>query len=172
MPTTDGRISEWNHRASAGTTERIQFTSPDALSSLSVYTGGTVSDVDDLTGATAYAGTLSGGNLIATVDLVVPTGESVALRLVVNGAVQTVGRLTPSTKGTANPDSTLTLTTETLEFALTILGVLEAGGTYVTGVVHGSTAGTARPAGAAVVHWIGSVEPSNAQNNDLWTNTA
>lgn len=39
-------------------------------------------------------------------------------------------------------------------------------------VVHGSTAGTARPTGATTVLWIGSVEPSNANNNDLWVSTA
>jgi hypothetical protein len=38
-------------------------------------------------------------------------------------------------------------------------------------VSHGSTAGTARPAGAAVVYWIGSATPANAQNQDLWYDT-
>jgi hypothetical protein len=38
-------------------------------------------------------------------------------------------------------------------------------------VVHGAVAGTARPAGGAsiVVHWIGSVAPTNAIDNDVWT---
>lgn len=37
----------------------------------------------------------------------------------------------------------------------------------------GTTAATVRPSGGAsvIVHWIGSVEPTNALNNDLWTNT-
>ena len=35
-------------------------------------------------------------------------------------------------------------------------------------VNHGSAAGTARPAGAAAVYWIGTVEPTNALDNDLW----
>jgi len=35
-------------------------------------------------------------------------------------------------------------------------------------VSHGTTANTARPAGAAAVYWIGTVEPTNAVNNDLW----
>jgi hypothetical protein len=38
-------------------------------------------------------------------------------------------------------------------------------------VVHGSTAGTARPSGFAVIHWIGTVEPTNAVNGDIWTDT-
>lgn len=37
--------------------------------------------------------------------------------------------------------------------------------------VHGATAGTARPTGFAVVFWIGTVEPSNAVDNDVWMNT-
>lgn len=39
-------------------------------------------------------------------------------------------------------------------------------------VVHGAVASTARPIGPAVVSWIGSVEPTNAINNDIWINTA
>jgi hypothetical protein len=35
-------------------------------------------------------------------------------------------------------------------------------------VVHGSTAGTARPSGFAVITWIGTVSPTNATNNDIW----
>jgi hypothetical protein len=35
-------------------------------------------------------------------------------------------------------------------------------------VNHGSTAGTARPAGAPAVYWIGTVEPTNALDGDLW----
>lgn len=37
---------------------------------------------------------------------------------------------------------------------------------------HGATAGTARPSGFNIVTWIGSVEPTNAINNDIWINTA
>lgn len=39
-------------------------------------------------------------------------------------------------------------------------------------VVHGATAGTTRPTGATTVLWIGSVEPTNAVNNDAWLDTA
>lgn len=35
-------------------------------------------------------------------------------------------------------------------------------------VVHGATASTSRPAGFSVVTWIGSVEPTNATDNDVW----
>lgn len=37
-------------------------------------------------------------------------------------------------------------------------------------VAHGADANVARPTGYAVVHWIGTVEPVNAAENDLWTN--
>lgn len=39
-------------------------------------------------------------------------------------------------------------------------------------VYHGATAGTARPVLYSIVTWIGSVQPTNAVNNDVWINTA
>lgn len=39
-------------------------------------------------------------------------------------------------------------------------------------VNHGATAGTSRPAGATYVKWVGSVEPTNASNDDEWWDTA
>lgn len=55
------------------------------------------------------------------------------------------------------------------------IGKLSSGGstdlTNVKGVVvHGSTASTARPSGFASVEWIGTVEPTNATNDDTWIN--
>lgn len=38
-------------------------------------------------------------------------------------------------------------------------------------VIHGSTAATARPSGFVNIEWIGDVEPTNAINNDEWTDT-
>lgn len=38
-------------------------------------------------------------------------------------------------------------------------------------VAHGAVAATARPAGAAAVYWMGSVEPDNAVNGDMWYDT-
>jgi hypothetical protein len=52
-------------------------------------------------------------------------------------------------------------TSNTIAFKDTAMGV----------IVHGATAGTARPTGYAVVTWIGSVEPTNATNNDIWYST-
>lgn len=50
------------------------------------------------------------------------------------------------------------------------LATLAAAGAYIN--VHGSVAGTARVSGYAINLWIGSVEPTNAANGDLWVNTA
>ncbi len=36
---------------------------------------------------------------------------------------------------------------------------------------HGATAATARPTGYFVVYWYGTVEPTNAANNDIWIDT-
>lgn len=38
-------------------------------------------------------------------------------------------------------------------------------------VEHGADGTVARPAGAAAVYWIGSVEPANGVDHDLWYNT-
>lgn len=38
-------------------------------------------------------------------------------------------------------------------------------------VEHGATAGTSRPVDAAAVYWVGSVEPTNAEDQDLWYDT-
>lgn len=47
-----------------------------------------------------------------------------------------------------------------------------ANATYGTVVVHGATASTARPAGAVSVTWIGSVEPTNMTEADMWIGPA
>lgn len=72
-----------------------------------------------------------------------PTGSSVPLRLVVNGVVQSVGRLIPSTSGTATPDNTITLAPGSFAFDLTVLGVGVQGPPGPQGEV-----GPAGPAGA------------------------
>lgn len=35
-------------------------------------------------------------------------------------------------------------------------------------VNHGATAGTARPSGFASIEWVGTVEPTNALDDDTW----
>lgn len=50
-------------------------------------------------------------------------------------------------------------------------GEAAPGADAVARVAHGATAGTARPT-AALVIWIGSVEPTNRASGDLWVRTA
>lgn len=38
-------------------------------------------------------------------------------------------------------------------------------------IEHGATAATARPTGFTSVEWVGSVEPTNAENGDTWIDT-
>jgi lysophospholipase L1-like esterase len=73
-----------------------------------------------------------------------------------SGAAATVqGNLTTHTSNTSNPHATT---------------AAQTGAPNV--VVHGATAGTARPAGATLVLWIGSVAPTNAATNDWWWDTS
>jgi hypothetical protein len=65
------------------------------------------------------------------------------------------GNLTTHTSNTSNPHATT---------------AAQTGAPNV--VVHGATAGTARPAGATLVLWIGSVAPTNAATNDWWWDTS
>lgn len=48
------------------------------------------------------------------------------------------------------------------------LDISAAAAAYGSVVKHGATAGTARPAGAVMVRWIGTVSPSNALTDDIW----
>jgi hypothetical protein len=60
-------------------------------------------------------------------------------------------------------------------FATTTATALASKVAIASGLVvvnHGATAGTARPAGAAVVYWIGSVVPTNAIDEDLFFDTS
>ena len=44
-------------------------------------------------------------------------------------------------------------------------------GSVMGWVEHGAAAGTARPVGFGAVFWVGSVEPTNALNGDIWVDT-
>lgn len=63
----------------------------------------------------------------------------------------------------------------TLETPAVALAGSDLAGTlamFVVVVSHGSNASTARPAGAPLVYWKGSVEPNNALAGDLWYDTS
>jgi hypothetical protein len=123
-------------------------------------------------------GTINGSNTTFTVsEAVYATGT---LKVWLNGQLQTQGtgedwvETTPAS-GTFDFDvapvsgdeivveyQTEELSSDTVATKSTAMGV----------IVHGATAGTARPADYDVVTWIGSVEPTNAIDNDIWINTA
>lgn len=138
----DVRRHRFDLHASAGVTERLTFTPTEPIVSLAVAVGGTVTDVDDLTGTTTYPATYEAGDW--SVEVPIPTGSSVPLRLVVNGGVLAVGRLTPSTSGAKQPaERTFTINAEGVQFTLEVGGptgppggmfFLDAEG-YVTAVV-------------------------------------
>ncbi len=54
--------------------------------------------------------------------------------------------------------------------SLRVVNGSRGGGTPIT-VVHGTNAGYKRPGISIPVMWIGSVEPTNALDNDLWVDT-
>lgn len=135
MASDDVRIARWDLRATAGTTVSRPFTSTEAITSLSVYTGGTVTDVDDLTDATGHPATVDSGGLTGTIEVDVPTGSSVPLRLVVDDTVVAVGRLTPSTTGTSERDDTVTIATA--EASTLTLELPSIGGTNPNTVTWG-----------------------------------
>lgn len=59
-------------------------------------------------------------------------------------------------------------------FAATVTNSLSGKVSVAAGLVvveHGADGTVARPAGAAAVYWIGSVEPANGVDHDLWYNT-
>lgn len=121
LPALDGPLL-----ASAGVTVQMQFVSTAAIASFALAVGGTVTDVDDLTGATIVDATMSGDGLTATVDLPVPAvANSVPLRMVVDGAVVALDRLVPSTTGTRTPSSDpIPVALEAHTFQMSVLGVV------------------------------------------------
>lgn len=122
---------------------------------------GTAAVLDVPTSGDATSGQVVKGNDSRLSDTRTPTDASVT-------AAKVAGSLKPS--GTA------ATTDEALRALGTGAGAAQSGAVILAnglGVVnHGSTASTARPSGFAAILWVGSVEPSNAVNGDVWINTA
>lgn len=147
MADHDLRLAAWNLKASAGVTQTVVFTEADdnEITSLSVWVGGTVSDVDDTTDATEYTATISGAsNEIATVSIPIPeSATSTPLRLELDGVIRTVGRLQPQTSGARVPATTgLTLATSSSSLSLTVSGGLVSVGAIDGGVADSNYTGT------------------------------
>lgn len=124
MASDDLRLTTWNLHGPAGMTVERPFTVDTPITSLSVYVGGTVTDLDDLTDATAYPATVDPGGLGGTIAVDFPTGSSQHLRLVIDGAVVAVGRIHPSMSGTSSPGDTITIATEAATLALSVPSIV------------------------------------------------
>lgn len=126
----DVRPQRWDLRGPAGATRT--FTATDAPTGLVLHLGGEVGadgrlvDVDDLEGTTEITGP----------PWVVPFGEEATpLRWVLDGVVQSVGRLRPSRLGAPNPSATLALSTDDVSIELLLIGG-EGGSGTVTSVAE------------------------------------
>ena len=118
-------------------------------------------DSPALTG-TPTAPTAAGGT--NTTQVATTAFVAAALANLVNaapGALDTLNELAAALGDDAN-------------FAATMTTALAAKVDIATGVAvveHGSDASAARPAGVAVALWYGTVEPTNAADNDHWYDT-
>jgi hypothetical protein len=96
----DARLPSWSLAGTAGGTVVLRGAVPTALAEadLSLWLGGSVDDVDDLTGAVEVAAVVDGGH--ATWTIAVPAErDPVPLRWTVDGVPATVGALIPSRVG-------------------------------------------------------------------------
>lgn len=91
------------------------------------------------------------------------------LQIVLNEETVTLGEITnsPGDILTINESGSISRRTTS-----EILADTSADTRYMVVVSHGSTASTARPAGATAVYWVGSVAPENAESQDIWIDTA
>lgn len=124
------------------------------------------------------SGTVNGSNTTFTVsESIYATGT---LTVYLNGQLQTQGsgedwvETTPASGTFDFNTAPLTGDLITVKYQSEELSsdTVAVKSTTMGTIVHGATAGTARPADYAVVTWIGSVEPTNATTNDLWVDTA
>jgi hypothetical protein len=83
---------------------------------------------------------------------------------ITDGFTEAQVRATPITGFTAGA-GTVAATDSILQALQKVVGNAQSA---VTAVTHGSNASTARPSGVTAVYWIGTVEPVNAVNGDLW----
>lgn len=68
-----------------------------------------------------------------------------------------------------DPNFATTITTSlATKASQTDLSTVQSGAMGV--VLHGTDPNVARPTGYGAIHWIGTVEPVNSAESDLWTN--
>jgi hypothetical protein len=113
-----------------------------------LLTGGYISTLSSLTANTTYFLSDATAGLLTTTE---PTAVGSISKPLLNSVSTTAGVFT-NMRGMA-------VTGASADFS-------------VGAIVHGSTASTARPSGYVTVIWTGSVEPTNATDNDIWNETA
>lgn len=118
-------------------------------------------------GAVGGVATLDGAGTVPDAQIPSTIARDAETATAVANAVAALVNSAPGTLDTLGEIATALQADESAAAALT---TTVAGKENV--VVHGSTASTARPSGATVVHWIGSVAPTNAATNDEWSDTA
>ena len=105
---------------------------------------------------------------VITIDL---TGTSGVTQADIDASIAALVNSAPGTLDTLNEIATALGNDANL--ATTLNNAITAVKSGAMGaVVHGAVAGTARPAGYGAIHWIGSVAPTNAIDNDVWTDTS
>jgi hypothetical protein len=130
--TEDVRVGAWSLRATAGTDVAFEATFEpgfDITGGVAAWIGGTVSpDPTVLTGATQFAASEVGQVASFTLSIPDDVSGSTPLRMTVGWSLLTVGRLHVARTGTASPESTVTVVTEPVQIALTVLGTGTGGG--------------------------------------------
>jgi hypothetical protein len=124
--------------------------------------------VTDVTGSLTTA-SHSGKHLITSGNIVVPNGAGdVGFSAVIRGGGAHTITFDGSVVRTLETDEIVSVFVESTTSMALFVGSVDTEGTFMHVVSHGSTADTARPAGAVAVYWIGTVEPTNAVDGDLW----
>ena len=111
MSQLDLRVGSLHIAGNPGTSKTILFVFTDQgnpwnPSSVSLWVGGTITDPTDTDGAVEYPAALTDNEASVTFtvpDVVVP------VRLFVDGALATIGRINPSLRGTDSGDDTITV---------------------------------------------------------------
>jgi hypothetical protein len=127
MSTLDLRAGELNVYGNAGASKVIVTTWTDSDgdafdltgSTVSLWLGGTVTDPTDLTDATEVAGVISTNT--ATFTLTIPDTRQ-PLRMTLDGALVSIGRVILSSKGASSPTDEVTVQTGAAQVAITLDG--------------------------------------------------
>jgi|GEM_PF-4746944 len=99
-------------------------------------------------------------------------GDYEILRCTIASSVATVVEVVESTNGGAKVNwgaGEKTVVAMTAKEVFELIGTKFAGSMGV--VLHGADADVARPTGYGIIQWIGSVDPTNKEVNDLWIDT-